>query len=180
MALSRVKARQIQAEGTVAGIVLGARDRLVSNGQRQARVQVLVVARRDGRIDVQTSAQEADVRQVIGVGFAALEVVELHAQGELDGAVRDEVERCPDALLEETQWQTHDESARLACLDRKPSVCISGKRVILQALGGAPSHRLKEVQEVSKNGHIVNVLGHLASDVEPHVLEHGHGVCHGC
>ena len=62
-----------------------------------------MVAGRNGRIYVQTRAKEVDVGQLIGVGLTALGGVEFVAQGELDDAGRDEVERCPDALFEQTQ-----------------------------------------------------------------------------
>ena len=33
----------------------------------------------------------------------------------------------------------------------------------------------EEVNDIAKHGHIVMVLGHLPSDVQPDVLGHGHG-----
>ena len=83
----------------------------------------------------------------------------------------------PKSVVQKSERQTHDDSASLACLNRKALVNIASEGMILQALCHTPCNGLKEIHEISKNCDVVYILSHLASNIEPHVLEHGHGMC---
>ena len=120
---------------------------------------------------------ETDVRQFVVVGFACLEGVELVAQSELNDTVRNQVQRAPNPLLKKSERRLHDDPACLARLNRNALVNVAREGVVLQRLCHTPCNGLEEIQEISKNCDVVDVLSHLASNIEPHVFEHGHGVC---